>query len=299
VNALAFVYLFSYFVGNGEDGLHLAKSRDALHWEAVGGGKSFLQPTVGENKLMRDPCLIQGPDGMFRMVWTTGWYGRTVGYGASKDLLHWTQEALPVMAKEPTAANCWAPEIVYNPAKNDYLVYWSTTIPGRFVDEDERLWTAKTPIRNHRIYCTTTSDFKTWTPTRLLYDPGFNVIDATIDRASDGSWVMFAKNETALPKPAKFIFSVRSGSPEGPYSPPSPRITGDFWAEGPTAIEIGGVWHVYFDRYRDHRFGLVISKDLVHWQDISDQLVMPKDIRHGTVLKVDDGVLTALEAAKP
>lgn len=36
--------LFSYFVGNGEDGLHLARSADGYKWEAIGGGKSFLTP---------------------------------------------------------------------------------------------------------------------------------------------------------------------------------------------------------------------------------------------------------------
>ena len=33
---------------------------------------------------------------------------------------------------------------------------------------------------SHRMYCTTTKDFVTFTPTRLFYDPGFSVIDATI-----------------------------------------------------------------------------------------------------------------------
>ena len=51
------VLLFSYFVGNGEDGLHLATSEDGLKWTALRGGASFLQPVAGENKLMRDPCL--------------------------------------------------------------------------------------------------------------------------------------------------------------------------------------------------------------------------------------------------
>ena len=57
-------------------------------------------------------------------------------------------------------------------------------------------------------------------------------------------------------------------------------------SEGPTAIKIGGDWYVYFDRYRDHRFGVVRSRDLVHWEDISGQLRMPAGIRHGTALRV-------------
>ena len=64
------IYLFSSFRGNGEDGLHLAYSRDGLIWTALKDDKSFLKPMIG-GKLMRDPCIIQGPDGTFHMVWTT------------------------------------------------------------------------------------------------------------------------------------------------------------------------------------------------------------------------------------
>lgn len=54
-------YLFSYFINNGEDGLHLAYSTNGLKWNALKNGDSYLQPTVGESKLMRDPCLFLGP----------------------------------------------------------------------------------------------------------------------------------------------------------------------------------------------------------------------------------------------
>lgn len=36
-------YLFSYFINNGEDGLHLAWSTDGLNWKALNGGKSHIQ----------------------------------------------------------------------------------------------------------------------------------------------------------------------------------------------------------------------------------------------------------------
>ena len=32
-------YLFSYFTRNGEDGVHLAYSRDGISWAALNGGK--------------------------------------------------------------------------------------------------------------------------------------------------------------------------------------------------------------------------------------------------------------------
>jgi hypothetical protein len=95
--------LFAYFTGNGEDGLRLARSHDGLAWTPVAGGRSFLTPSVG-SRLMRDPSIVQGPDGMFHLVWTTGWWDQGIGIAHSKDLVTWTpQEVLPVMAHEPTA----------------------------------------------------------------------------------------------------------------------------------------------------------------------------------------------------
>ena len=86
-------FLFSYFVGNGEDGLHLARSTDGYKWESLGGGKSFLAPKVGKSKLMRDPCLLRAPDGTFQLVWTDSWNSQTIGHASSKDLLHWSRAA--------------------------------------------------------------------------------------------------------------------------------------------------------------------------------------------------------------
>lgn len=61
-------YLFTSFRDNG-DGLHLAYSRDAMDWTEL--KRVFLKPEVG-SKLMRDPHILKGPDGLFHMVWTSG-----------------------------------------------------------------------------------------------------------------------------------------------------------------------------------------------------------------------------------
>jgi hypothetical protein len=117
------VYLFSYFLDNGQDGLHFAYSRDGLTWEALGNGKSFLKPALGEDKLMRDPCIIQGPDQLFHMVWTTGWHDKIIGYASTGDLIHWSaQKAVPAMEHETTAKNSWAPEIFYDKETEKYMI---------------------------------------------------------------------------------------------------------------------------------------------------------------------------------
>lgn len=280
------VYLFSYFNGNGEDGLHLAYSTDGLEWKALNGGKSYLKPAVG-GKLMRDPCILRGADGLFHMVWTTGWWDKGIGYASSKDLINWSeQKNIGVMEHEPTAKNCWAPEVIYDSVDKQYMIFWATTIPDRFAA------TENGGDNNHRIYYVTTSDFGKFSQAKVLLDPNFNSIDATIVQ-SDGHYMMFIKNETRNP-PAKNILMCRADKPEGPWGEMSKPITGKYWAEGPTAVEIDDWWYVYFDKYTEHKYGVLRSKDLVEWEDVSDQLRYPGGLRHGTVLAVEPAVLNNL-----
>lgn len=281
-------FLFCYFKGNG-DGLHYAYSDDGFKWKPLLNDSVFLTPTVGGDKLFRDPCIIKGADGNYHMVWTVSWHDKGIGYASSKDLVHWSQQKfLPVMMNEDSARNTWAPEITFDPKKKEYMIYWATTISGRFPQRD----TSAESGYNHRIYYVTTKDFKNFSKTKLLYDPGFSVIDASIVR--DGkNWVMFLKNETRYPV-EKNIRVATAKKLQGPYSKPGASITGKYWAEGPTAIRIHGQWVVYFDKYRDHNYGAVTSKDLLHWSDVSDKLSFPPGVRHGTVFKISKEELEAM-----
>ncbi|WP_062542138.1 glycoside hydrolase family 43 protein [Rufibacter tibetensis] len=274
------VYLFSYFKGNG-DGLHLAYSLDGYQWQALKNDSIFLKPTAGKDKLMRDPCIIRGGDGKFHMVWTVSWNEKGIGYSSSEDLLHWSeQKFVPVMAHEPKARNTWAPEITYDNRTKEYMIYWATTITGLYPETQSE----KDAGYNHRMYYTTTKDFKSFSPTKLLYEPGFNVIDATI--VQDGKrYVMFLKDETREPaqKNLKVAYSKKL---TGPYTAAGAPITGKYWAEGPTTLRLGNKWIVYFDKYTEHAMGAVQSEDLKNWEDISDKISFPKGMRHGTIFKV-------------
>jgi len=285
------VYLFSYFTDNGQGGLHMAYSHDGLKWEALKDGKSWVTPTVGNDKLMRDPYILQGKDGLFHMVWTSSWKERQIGYASSKDLINWSeQKAIPVMAHEPTAKNCWAPEMVYDPQNKNYIIFWATTIPGRHSDvassESEK-------GLNHRIYCTTTSDFQNFSPTKIFFNPNFSVIDATI-LPKGNKFYMFLKNENPNP-PEKNIRVTQSEHASGPYPiEVSAPITGKYWAEGPTALEVGDFVYVYFDKYRDHKYGAVRSKNMKDWEDVSDKVSFPAGVRHGTAFKVSNEIFKNL-----
>ena len=282
-------YLFCYFKGNGLDGLHLASSMDGLHFTALKNDSSFLKPTVSKDKLMRDPNILKGKDGYYHMVWTVSWQDKGIGYARSKDLIHWSeQQFIPVMAHEPTAMNCWAPELQYDEKTQEYVIFWATTIPDRFVSKEEGKGDGK---YNHRMYSVSTKDFKTFSPTKLFYDPDFNVIDATIVKDKD-QYVMFLKDETKFPV-QKNIKIAYSKSLSEPFSAASAPISTN-WVEGPTAIKIGNEWIVYYDQYTRHKMGAIKSSDLKTWTDISDSISFPKGTRHGTIFKVSKKELKKL-----
>ncbi|MBB1284126.1 glycoside hydrolase family 43 protein [Flavisolibacter sp. BT320] len=284
------VYLFCYFKGNG-DGLHYAMSKDGYQWQAMFNDSVVLKPTVSKDKLFRDPCIIRGADGKFHMVWTVSWADRGIGYASSSDLVNWSEQRfIPVMVGEDSARNTWAPEITYDPKKREYVVYWATTIPGRFPQKDT---SAEGQRYNHRMYYVTTKDFEKWSGPKVLYDPGYSVIDASIVH-DGGQWVMFLKNETRQPA-EKNLRVATAKNLTGPYSAAGPPITGTYWAEGPTAVKIDGQWVVYFDKYTEKKYGAVASPDLVNWIDISGKVSFPKGARHGTVLKISGEELKKMQ----
>ena len=282
-------YVFSYFKGNGEDGLHLAYSEDGYKWETLKKDASFLTPEVGKDKLMRDPCVIKGGDGLYHMVWTVSWTDKGIGYANSKDLIHWSkQEFIPVMAHQKNARNTWAPEITYDENSKKYMIYWASTIEGKFT----KTQSTEEKGYNHRIYYTTTIDFKKFKKTKLLYEPGFNVIDASIVKDEKG-YIMYLKDETKVPV-QKNLKIATSKNLEGPYSKAGEPITGKYWAEGPTATQINGEWVVYFDKYTQKKYGAV-KQTSKGWEDISEQISFPQGTRHGTIIKVSADVIEALK----
>jgi hypothetical protein len=291
-------FLFTYFTKNGEDGLHLAWSEDGYKWQPLNEGRSYLTPKIGsKEKLMRDPCVARGPDGTYHMVWTSGWWEKGIGYASTKDFITWSeQKEIPVMAHEPTARNSWAPEIVYDETKGEYVIFWATTIPGRFPKTDK----GSEDDLNHRMYCTTTKDFVAFTPTELFYDPGFNCIDATFLQAGGKFWIVI-KDETKFPVPAKNLRIGSAAGPRGPFGKLSaPFSPAGLWVEGPTAVKIGEEYLVYYDAYATKHYSALRSRDLVTWEPVPPAQLhfpfegTPERMRHGTVIEVPRALIDRL-----
>jgi hypothetical protein len=145
---------------------------------------------------------------------------------------------------------------------------------------------------NHRLWYTTTRDFRSFAPARLLWDPGFSVIDATFLRHPRLGLHLIVKDETLKP-PRKHLRIARAASATGPFTRLSPPFSPD-WVEGPTAIQLGAWTYVYYDRYRDKAWGAARSRDLKRWEDVSDRLSMVPGARHGTIVRAPQRLIDAI-----
>lgn len=193
-------YLMTYFTDE-DHSLHFATSRDGYSFTDVNGGRAVMNGRdVAEQKGIRDPHIVRGPDGAYYMAMTdlhifakreglrdTEWErpeaqyswgnNRNMIFMKSYDLTHWTLARVTPSALFPRyrdAGNMWAPETIYDPAKKAMMVYF-TTRDGNGP--------------NYLVYSYADPDFTTLTeaPKKLFDypDPKVNVIDADITRVGD------------------------------------------------------------------------------------------------------------------
>ena len=279
------VYISTSFHEPATEGLRYIYSQDGIHWDSIPG--TWLTPEVGKQQVLRDPSITQTPDGIFHLVWTSSWKGDLgFGYSSSKDLIHWSkQQFIPVMKNEPTTVNVWAPDIFYDNEKGDFVVVWASCVPNRFKRgvEDEN--------NNHRLYYITTKDFKNISETKLFYDPGFSSIDATIVKRSKNDYVLVFKDNTRPNRNLKVAFAK---SPTGPYTRASTTFSESF-VEGPTVEKISDNYLIYFDEYQKFSFGAVLTKDFIHYSNISKEISVPKGHKHGTIFKASASIVDNLK----
>lgn len=323
-----YAYISTSHLEPALDGLHLLYSYDALHWErvpgvilpaSVGNKEPYVDAFTGKTvngkympqSMMRDPSICQGPDGIFRLAWTTAWSGsRGFGYSESKDLVNWTEpKEIVVMDKIPTN-NVWAPEIFYDDTRRQFMVVFSSCI-----DPDSRTAADLQGTNGcHRAYYVTTKDFKTFSETKKFYDPGFNSIDAFVLKNGKNNYVTIIKDNR---KPGySDLFCAFSDDPEGPYAPladpnaysdpsiapgtnpgDSLKLQGHFgpeYCEGPCAVKIGDEWYIYYDVYRQTRYGAVRTKDFRTFENIDNLISFPRGHKHGTIIKVRKPILDNL-----
>jgi hypothetical protein len=269
-------YLFTSFHEPANEGLRLLYSYDGYSWKDL--GTVLLKPGVGNQKVMRDPSMLQGPDGTFHLVWTSSWRGdKGFGYASSKDLVHWSEEQfIPVMQNEPATVNVWAPELFYDDEQKQYMIIWASCIPGRFEKGQEE------DSNNHRLYVTTTADFKSFSPAKLFFDPGFSVIDAVIVKRKPDDYVLVLKDNTRMERDIKCALSDHA---MGPYTNISKPFS-ESYTEGPAVVKVKDEWLVYYDSYRRKIYGAASTRDFITFTDISSKINVPAGHKHGTIVTV-------------
>lgn len=290
-------YIFTYFDTRKEAaGLCIAYSFDGYKWTPINNNEPVMIPTVGKDKILRDPSICQAPDGTFHLVWTSSWTDQIIGYAHSTDLIHWSdQKSIPVMKDYPTARNSWAPELFYDKKSKKYDIYWASTVPDAKDIKTEGCLSEDN--YNHRIYCCTTKDFKKFSKTKLWYNPDFNAIDAAVVQdPATGELIMAVKNENLKPKEKNirvaFSKSMKKGFPKEVSAP----IHSGNYCEGPAPLFLeNGDLIVFYDRYGAHKFGASLSTDHGKtWTDVTSKISMPKGISHGTAISVDRSVVESL-----
>jgi len=283
------VYLFTSFHEPANEGLRFLYSYDGYKWNDL--GYNFLKPEAGTQKIMRDPSIVQGPDGVYHLVWTSGWKGnKDFGYASSRDLVHWSpQRLISVMAHEPETVNVWAPELFYDDAAQQFIIIWASTVPHRFPKGTEE------ENNNHRMYYTLTKDFEHFSEAKLFLDPGFSVIDAVItERRTSGKpkdYVLVLKDNTRANRNLKVAFS---SNPLGPYTDSSAPFSGKL-TEGPAVVKVKDNWLIYYDAYGEKRYAAYRTADFKSFTDISAEIAVPAGHKHGTIFKSSKRILKGLK----
>jgi len=279
------VYLFTSFHEPANEGLRFLYSNDGYKWNDL--GHIFLKPEAGKQKVMRDPSIVQGPDGIYHLVWTSSWKGdKGFGYASSPDLVHWSaQRLINVMENEPETVNVWAPEVFYDPAEKQFIIIWASAIPHRFPKGTEE------EDNNQRMYYTLTKDFKDFTAAKLFVDPGFSVIDAVIAERKADDYVLVLKDNTRANRNLKVAFA---SSALGPYTNVSAPFSGKL-TEGPSVVKVAGRWLIYYDAYGEKRYAAYSTEDFKSFTDVSSRISVPEGHKHGTIFKSTSRILKGLK----
>lgn len=284
-------YLFVHFTGESAEGeqVYFALSKDGLHWKDLNGGKPVLRSAIGE-KGVRDPFILRSClDGCFYIIATDlriangkGW--DVAQYAGSRNMVIWKSEDLvswsePWMVEMdvPGAGCVWAPEAIYDPKEDSYLVFWASCVKEEADGEAKQ-----------RIYCAHTRDFVVFEKPEKYIEREHHVIDTTIVE-ENGVFYRFSKDETT-----KNIRMDMGRELLGAFEEvDSDCLSGLMGVEGPTAFYMPaeGAWCLMVDQFAAGLGYLpLLSSDLKNGEfrilDASQYDMDRNTKRHGSVLSI-------------
>ena len=278
-------FVLSYFTADDES-MYLALSDDGITFKPLNGGDPVLQGQVGTSTL-RDPFIGLGPDGGYHLLATDGWKSTSIVHATSESLQTWSpQSLLPVMVEVPGARNAWAPEFFVDPTSGLAHLIWSSVID---TDGAPRDWANGT--HEQRIWGAATTDFESFHPSRVFFDPGYSVIDATV-QPTEAGFVMAFKDERGVNDRStahKNIAITTFRTPGSEFAEPTKVITPTSTpspVEGPSLFRRGDEWILIFDRYLEGDYGALSSVDLMTWR--FTEISLPSGMRHASVLRIPE-----------
>lgn len=289
-------YLFAYFLGNSpeQERLSYAVSTDGYNFKALNGGGAVWKSSVG-TECLRDPYIFKGEDGFYYMLATDmksslGWNSnRNLLSAKSTDLVHWFDEtSIEIANKYPImqgADRAWAPQAIYDPEKEAYMIYFAARVPGR----DDRTI----------MYYAYSKDMKKLdTEPQLLFAPknGNDAIDSDIIYQK-GKYYMYYKNETN-----KRIYLATADHASGPYSEIKQVSEGDIGVEGPNIYNLIGTdkWLMMSDAYGNGYYVMQETTDLTNFKTVSrSSYSFNFTPRHGYVIPINGDQYNALISAYP
>lgn len=297
-------YLFAYFRNdakstNGEN-IFYAVSKDGYNYESLNGGVPVASASQGTGH-SRDPYIMKAQDGAeykYYMVATdantTNNYNNTgLHTWGSNDLITWDELANPQFATDKgggskTITNmCWAPEAIWDPVAEKYMVYFSSNEADSAANESSKIWYSYT------------SDFKNFDEKQLLFDPGYGVIDADITPYGNGYVMMYKKEASSGTAAKKVWYTFKTGkSPsnsDGEYDTANAKVfesATNTVAEGPQVFPISGTssYGVLVDYFSSGGFGFSYTSDFESYSKISADNCSINHLNpsHGCIIPISD-----------
>lgn len=275
------VFLMSAFPATSQNTLSLFSSADGINFTSL--GSEVYTPPKG---LLRDPSIMRAADGLYYIVYTTGWSGTSFGVSRSADLRRWSHVA-DIVLPVPGLSNVWAPEW-FRDQDGSLKVVVSLSKSG-----------ASGPFSAHYLE-PLNADFSKFSAPQLMRGLENNTID-TFVVLHQGQYAAFTKNETS-----KLIELATAPALGGPWTM---RKTGD-WAgwgspsEGQSLVPITGRdgrqgWRIYFDDYVAKRYWYSDSfDDFATWTQRKELGGVSGAVRHVTVIAEQTAVLESVTAPK-
>lgn len=264
-------YLCAFMDGKAED-LRYFVSADGYHFKNVNDGKTILKSTLG-SQILRDPQIIRDKKGMYHLIATNAWKGRSFAIWDSNDLIEWKNER-EVKISPVDADKTWAPEAIYNEKDKNYVLYWTSSLNNK-----NDSWS---------IYYSTTSDFVNFSKPQILMRSGGIILDANIVKRSEKKYYMFYRYENKIwRKEAEQLLGNYKDS----------TIVIDANVEGPFVYQTAAnKWNMIWDYYGGNqgKYGMAESNNLIDWKWLTNKefpyynklVSFPNGARHGSVIPI-------------